>query len=573
MPVALSLHIGLNVVDAAHYGSTYPLSGCHNDARDMEAIARAAAFETTTLLDADATAARFLRQMQGAAGRLGSGDTFLLTYAGHGAQVPDETGDEADSLDETWVLFDRMLLDDEIYAALARFSDGVRILVISDSCHSGSVTRFTQYENLVREGPMAPLYVGTTQRFRTPNEPGFGRRVWDEHAGEYGRLARGVPGDQRARVRAAVIQISGCQDDQLSADGVGNGLFTGKLKEIWAAGAFRGSIRAFGQAIRALMPPTQCPNYLTFGNDVASFEKERPFTASRPNKKTTNGCLMKGTDQMNGQNVDEGNWSEVRAELERKFKGWRPPSEGPEGQGSYVGSPSDQCRTAAASESVGGSRAASGPPIVRAFWWGFHIECSSQGLRDFVGVADPINTIAAAIGPVTGPAAPFVLAAAAFIAGMLQTLRNLDQGNGVYISMSWFALGIFIPTTVPVRGITGSVSRGPGEPYEQAGDPWRRVYEGGPFGLRLEEDIYWNLPDGTVRENVIVHTNPPNFGNIYFNHWLSDDPTVGHFRLHVGVAWWNKGVVELRMMIRDAAGRRSMTTVVPGPRALTASEL
>lgn len=63
-------------------------------------------------------------------------------------------------------------------------------------------------------------------------------------------------------------------------------------------------------------------------------------------------------------------------------------------------------------------------------------------------MAEPLNAIAAAIGPVTGPAAPFILAASGFIAGALRLLKNLDRGRGVYISMSWFAPGVFIPTSV-----------------------------------------------------------------------------------------------------------------------------
>lgn len=37
----MSLHIGVNKVDPAHYGSEAPLKGCENDARDMQGIADA----------------------------------------------------------------------------------------------------------------------------------------------------------------------------------------------------------------------------------------------------------------------------------------------------------------------------------------------------------------------------------------------------------------------------------------------------------------------------------------------------------------------------------------------------
>jgi hypothetical protein len=121
------------------------------------------------------------------------------------------------------------------------------------------------------------------------------------------------------------------------------------------------------------------------------------------------------------------------------------------------------------------------------------------------------------------------------------------------------------PTAAPLQR-----SRGPGDVYEQAGWLEPRNYTGGAFGTRFEEDIRWDLPDGAVRDHVIVNLNPPNFGNVYFSRWLSDDPTVGHFRLHVGIASFRGGQVELRMMIRDEPGRRNVATERrSGPRPLT----
>jgi hypothetical protein len=313
MPTALSLHIGLNEVDPRHYGGRYPLRGCHNDAHDMAAIARARGYETTVLLDADATASRILEGMRAAAAELAAGDAFLLTYAGHGAQVPDETSDEPDAKDETWVLFDRMLLDDEIYAVLATFRQGVRVLIVSDSCHSGSVARRQEYLASLREGPLSAIHADTTPQFRTPDEVDFGSRVWGRFAGEYRRIAREVPRGQRAMVRAAVIQISGCQDEQLSADGPGNGLFTGVLEQVWASAAFSGDYRAFHQAISTKMPLTQEPNYLTFGRDVSDFERMRPFTLATTNT-PTNGTSLEETSSMQDQDL-----ATLQADLEHEL--------------------------------------------------------------------------------------------------------------------------------------------------------------------------------------------------------------------------------------------------------------
>ncbi|MEJ7602753.1 MAG: hypothetical protein WKG01_32995 [Kofleriaceae bacterium] len=93
--------------------------------------------------------------------------------------------------------------------------------------------------------------------------------------------------------------------------------------------------------------------------------------------------------------------------------------------------------------------AAKGGTVVRGFWWGFHIQLSREDLNIFLATAAPLTaitaTLAAGIWP---PAAPFIGLAAAFIAGALALLKALDRGYGVYVSMSWFAPGVFVPTMV-----------------------------------------------------------------------------------------------------------------------------
>lgn len=138
-----SLHLGLNAVDNVAYGTQVPsLRGCHNDARDMMALAQAQGFTPNpVLLDAAATTQGVVAAISEAARDLQTGDFFFLTYSGHGSQMPDSTGEEPDQSDETWVLYDRQLLDDELYALWGMFQPGVRIFILSDSCHSGTVSR------------------------------------------------------------------------------------------------------------------------------------------------------------------------------------------------------------------------------------------------------------------------------------------------------------------------------------------------------------------------------------------------------------------------------------------------
>jgi lysophospholipase L1-like esterase len=137
-----SLHVGVNHIDPAHYGSDAPLYGCHFDAEDMERIAAERGFEKrTVLLDEQATRDEVRNTIAAAAAELKAGDVFMFTYAGHGSQVPDFNSDEDDGADETLCLFDGMLIDDELYELWSHFADDVRIVMISDSCHSGTVSR------------------------------------------------------------------------------------------------------------------------------------------------------------------------------------------------------------------------------------------------------------------------------------------------------------------------------------------------------------------------------------------------------------------------------------------------
>jgi peptidoglycan hydrolase-like protein with peptidoglycan-binding domain len=85
-----------------------------------------------------------------------------------------------------------------------------------------------------------------------------------------------------ADVRATVLLVSGCQDNQLSYDGPRNGRFTTELLATWQDGAFRGDYGAFHRSILTRMPPDQSPNYSVVGAPCAEFEAQRPFTVEAP---------------------------------------------------------------------------------------------------------------------------------------------------------------------------------------------------------------------------------------------------------------------------------------------------
>lgn len=473
MKKGVSLHIGINRVDVSYYGQEYALTGCHNDARDMAAICKNQGYSPTLLMDGEANAERIIHFLNSTANQLSPGDAFVLTYAGHGTQVPDMNADEPDKLDESWVVYDRLLIDDEIYQAFADFKPGVRILLISDSCHSGSISRRMEYTDVLNRTSGKSNYGITPPAFRTPERSDFGTYIAKKYADQYDSIYRSIPSNSRDQVVASVIQLAACQDQQLSADGPSNGLFTGKLKEVWNNGNFEGDHSGFCKMITRLLPATETPALVCFGADVSQFEKQKPFTINSTNNNLNSNQMKTETINKTGftygtakpsysnvnNNVTSGNpdtWSEIKKELEQLFPNFNFPNAqrdlAENFLSNYPGTANDASLLMSNLNFGAGmndiSRAATGAPIVRTFWWGFSVELSSQTINDLINVSDPINALLLLIAPFAGAAGPFIVITAAFIAGILHILRSLDRGNGVYISMSWFAAGVFIPTTV-----------------------------------------------------------------------------------------------------------------------------
>jgi hypothetical protein len=338
MPKGISIHIGLNFVDAGRYnGWSGQLSGCVNDAQDMQRIAQSLGYTSKLMTNAQATSTAVISEIGKAAQQLTSGDILLLTYSGHGGQVADANGDEPDGMDETWVLYDRMVVDDELSRLWTSFKAGVRVFALSDSCHSGTVLRSIIAQQVaatpdddsgatngngstqggdaalaniaVLDAPIARGVTGGGQPFvlRTralqasdalpkikyidPITEQFVRtRDKDLYA-----TVQWLSDSTRAAVNASVILISGCQDNQVSLDGARNGLFTEKLLKVWNSGAFTGNYRAFHQAILTLMPSTQTPNLDSTGVALDAFLAQRPFSIATASSSTAAAAIPPAT--------------------------------------------------------------------------------------------------------------------------------------------------------------------------------------------------------------------------------------------------------------------------------------
>jgi hypothetical protein len=280
MAKGISIHIGLNSVDPDPYeGWDGALVACEKDARDMEAIARAKGYTTTMLLTPQATSKNVKAAIESAASKLAKGDILFLTYSGHGGQMRDTNGDEKDKKDETWVLYDRQLIDDELFGLWSKFAAGVRICVLSDSCHSGTVIRNVTGSMLssLPETLKRDYGVLAKPRFRMlPDE--VADADFQKRSAMYTKIQAENPKVLQEDVKAHVLLISGCQDNQTSEDGAENGRFTGALRSVYKDGKFTGNYSKFYQKIRSNMPPWQTPNFAWTGARSAAFEREQPFT-------------------------------------------------------------------------------------------------------------------------------------------------------------------------------------------------------------------------------------------------------------------------------------------------------
>lgn len=189
-----SLSLGLNEVDPRFYNNWNGwLAACVNDARDIAVLCARAGFESKAVFNLECTVERFRTEVASAAAGLVAGDTFLLSYSGHGGRAPSWA---FSGYTETLCLADGQLADTALREMLAKFAYGVRVVVLFDSCHSGGLSR------------TIPAHRG---------KPAFVKS------------AVAVPVAEPIPVPASVLMISGCEASEVAMDGEVNGAFTASL--------------------------------------------------------------------------------------------------------------------------------------------------------------------------------------------------------------------------------------------------------------------------------------------------------------------------------------------------------
>jgi metacaspase-1 len=258
MAQSISLHIGLENVQEAHYGYLNSLLGAPQDALFMEQLAIKSKFNATTLLNEQANRQAVYTKIEQAAQTLKAGDTFLISYSGHGGQFPCakySTTNEADGKDDTWCLYDEQMIDDELYALYTKFESGINIIVVSDSCHSGTITRGYGINKTI---------VKNLQNSILKNH----LSIYKQHKKE---------AQTNEPMRANVLLLAACMENEEAIDTGFNGVFTMALKI-----AIQQKPKSYSQLIKLVGLQVQAAKYkqtptLNFIGESEFLQNKIPF--------------------------------------------------------------------------------------------------------------------------------------------------------------------------------------------------------------------------------------------------------------------------------------------------------
>lgn len=242
-----ALCIGIN----DYPGVQSDLNGCVNDAHDWSKTLQARGYQAELMLDSQATLANLKRRMQAVVNEANYGDSVVITFSGHGTWIPDTSGDEPDGRDEALCPYDiaenGALGDDDLFDIFSHRSRGVRLLFVSDSCHSGSVNRLGSFGEEDSPGKVRFL---PPETYLSDDDFALARRMPN-------KKLRTLP------LRSSALLLAGCQDYEFSydarIDGRYNGAFTFVALKVLAELPKSATYRDWVREIRRYLPSQRYP--------------------------------------------------------------------------------------------------------------------------------------------------------------------------------------------------------------------------------------------------------------------------------------------------------------------------
>jgi hypothetical protein len=253
MPRSISIHVGVND-PGGECGGHSVLAHSEDTAGRMAGLAIRAGYGSVLMLrGAEATRRAVREALASAAETLDAGDVLFVSFSGHGERVASHGEGERRRLDETWCLHDGSLLDDDLVEHWRAFGAGVRILVVSESCHGG---------RSVRSGE-------TSVAAARPRDRGRTRSAAETEGSFTMRPPRDADG-----IRASVLVLAACNEHRPTRAGV----FARHLFAVWADGAYRGTFRDLYLELRRRMSADSLePHILMLGAPDPDFLLEPAF--------------------------------------------------------------------------------------------------------------------------------------------------------------------------------------------------------------------------------------------------------------------------------------------------------
>jgi hypothetical protein len=212
--------VGIN--DYPYDGSD--LNGCVNDAKAWAQLLvdhyDFLSSDMQLITDAQATKSEMVSGIKKLLSGAKSGDVLVFTNSSHGTYLADTGGDEP-AYDEALCPYDcdaNLLTDDELRDLFSGLGQGVSLTVISDSCHSGTVTRAAISE--IIPGMRTP----DDRRVRFLNPALMGRSVLDN---PWRALPKGKVKFPQSKMKE--VLLSGCTDKEYSYDALIGGRYHGAM--------------------------------------------------------------------------------------------------------------------------------------------------------------------------------------------------------------------------------------------------------------------------------------------------------------------------------------------------------
>lgn len=144
-----------------YLGTQNDLAGAANDANDIElALKRAGARQVYKFLNTEAVKANIRKAWKHLVAQANAGDTIIFTFSGHGSQEKEPAGrnGETDGLNENFLLAgfgpsgpntNERIVDDELFLWAKEADDkGVKVILVADSCHSGTMHRVIKQKSV-----------------------------------------------------------------------------------------------------------------------------------------------------------------------------------------------------------------------------------------------------------------------------------------------------------------------------------------------------------------------------------------------------------------------------------------